>query len=236
MSTDDFHHRHRHDVRPAEDYHFASEFYPDDDWRAPVTSEFMSRAAKSLGARPYNCKISCVKPAATFYNVDLYFQDLVASFGAEGRRWFLAGDKRLRDIFLNVVSLLDPPPLRGLKINSNGVFVHDFRERSQAWSLGRSWKRVEGLLARQYPEVVHHIRWDTHIYLFFANRDSIDRFVREGKPGTFRSDMLGILSDFDHDGVWGDPPGTMLDLHQNYTDIGHRNYFNYDAMASGTWI
>jgi hypothetical protein len=220
------------------DYPFASDFYPEEDCRYPLTVLYKSKVKDKTGVSPYNCKISIPHLSRGFYNVNLYFWDMREVFSVEECLSFRV-EITMRHkynyftlLFNDAIEQCPIKQLNGLKLNPNGVFVEDFRGRSLAYTADNAENELKKLWASNYPQIAYSMRWDSTFYLFFKTMDTLNAFF-ENDSAKFKNISNDVMSKYDRDGFCSiEAIGFILDLLKNYESIGGYNYFHSD-MCNG---
>lgn len=231
-----FNDKYKHEIPYAKDYPFASDFYPKNDCRYPLTELYKSMVKERTGVAPHNCKISIPHMGKGIYNVYLYFLDIRQVFTPEEYNKFqsdmLMPDKEsfFTLLFKDAIKQYPIEQLNGLRINPNGVFVEDFRKRSLAYTISMAEAKLKKMWSSKYPQIVYTTRWENSLYLFFNAIDALNQFAENNSAG-FKKISYNIIKKYDKDGLCSvEALDFILDLQANYESIGGRNYFNSDAM------
>lgn len=231
-----FNDKYEHEISYAKDYAFASDFYPKHDCRYPLTELYKFNVKEKTGVSPYNCKISIFNMDSGFYNVYLYFWDIREVFTFEEYHEFRMHTLMRREenyftlLFNDAMEQYPIKQLNNMRLNPNGVFVEDFRVRSLSYTADRAENDLKRLWASKYPQIVFTTRWDSALYLFFDTIYALNQFV-ENDSAEFKESSCDVLKKYDNDGFCNIKAHSfILDLLENYKNIGGRNYFNSDAM------
>jgi hypothetical protein len=227
--------RFEHSVDPVLDYPFATEIYSVHDSRYKVVEAYKSMFVEKVGVSPFNCKISIIKSADRFFNVNVYFQDIREIFSRDEIMEMMVDPKQKQPyntMFMEALKNHPVPELDGKALNYNGVFFQDFRRCARSKSLSDA----EPLLKKQWkkckPQILFTMRRDDVLYLFLDTTDGIEIFCRDDHIHSFKMNVLKILKPYDRDHVWEiDSLNFILDVYEDFKKVGGQYYFNSNAMS-----
>lgn len=227
--------KYQHSVMPSLDYLFAKEFYDQSDSRYNFVKYFKKIILEKMSIEVYNCKIENVNTSDNYYNVYVYLYDLKSIIDNE-TNYLDNVNKKFEDLFYKALKEYPIKELEQKKLNQNGIFLIDFFRCARCNAISRAFNEIEMAIKKSYSQVDFITYFDDIIYVFFQNQEKMDEFLK-GDIITFKNLCYKAIKPYDLENVFDTNKLTfMLDILNNYTSIGGRNYFNSDAMYKGKII
>ncbi|MDR1805661.1 MAG: hypothetical protein LBQ80_02685 [Clostridium sp.] len=175
----------------AEDFDFASDFYPPADVRFALVRDFVAEVEKKLCKKVYNCKIVLL-PDVDIYNVYLYFFDLSGVCYGNLPVKQTDFEKRITKIYQKCLRRSNLHELKKWRLNPNGVFVRDYSLDALARGLWLGYNEISSYLKAQ-THIEKVLLMDCVLYVIFCSDEARQDAIRQENFAQMKEGVFQLL-------------------------------------------